>query len=439
MKQRVSLVGRVTWAATLIACAAALLAASATSVLADYMLQDAEDRRLREAAVILAAELDEDAPSPDLVAAVVRAETEETRHTGLVFAVLDQGGRRLAGDARIAFASGSPCALNAADDLRLCTARSARGMTAVAASAHALPTSLFVASALIASAFAAAAAWAVSRPLSRTAVAPLARLRARLAAIDVDAGSQTDLGPAEGVHEVDELRATTAQLLGRVHQAVDNARRYAVHAAHELRTPLTTARAELELLAEEEGPEASSAVRLGRVELCVADLAQIVDSLLILATPRSAPGDASEAVSLRDLVDDAIASMPVPSRAQISTDEGDVLVRGDAALLATLATNALTNAVKFAGSARVSVFADGAFAVLCFDDDGPGVPPAERERVFEPFQRGRDAQQRRVPGTGLGLALVRHIAEAHGGRATLGDVDGRGARLEIRLPRVDDA
>jgi signal transduction histidine kinase len=86
------------------------------------------------------------------------------------------------------------------------------------------------------------------------------------------------------------------------------------------------------------------------------------------------------------------------------------------------------------GRVRVSLGADASGATLSVEDDGPGVPPALREAIFERFRRGDDASTRRFGGTGLGLTIVREIIERHGGRITIGDgIDG-GARFTVYLP-----
>jgi signal transduction histidine kinase len=121
--------------------------------------------------------------------------------------------------------------------------------------------------------------------------------------------------------------------------------------------------------------------------------------------------------------------------------QGEGLMRGDPELLRAMVVNALDNALKFSGDAPVDVrlapgsggdgAADGeSTIVLEVHDRGPGVAPAQRERVFEPFFR---AQPDATPGHGLGLSLIGHIARAHGGSAAFVDSE-RGARLRLTLP-----
>ena len=117
--------------------------------------------------------------------------------------------------------------------------------------------------------------------------------------------------------------------------------------------------------------------------------------------------------------------------------ETDALVRGDAVLLGSMVANAIANALKFGSAVRIGVSVSGEFAIICVDDDGPGITGADRERVFDPFFRTDDALQRRLPGHGLGLALVRHVAEMHGGHASFASKATHGARLEMRVRAAD--
>lgn len=432
-----SLTGRIAWAAALAAGAAALVAAIATSTISAFLLQRAEDRRLHEAAVILADELDEGPPTNEHIKAVVLDEVQETDHTGLLFAVFDGNRRLVAGEDRLQFSMAGPCATYDGR-LRACSARSSNGLHAVAASNHTSPSSLFIIAAFVAALLAGIAAWLASRPLSRTVVAPLARLRSRLADLDVDAEADPDLGPDEHVLEVDELRTTLVHLLGRVNDAIEQARRFAANAAHELRTPLTTVRAELELLAEDAELVSNTRENVLRAGKKISDLAVLVERLLVLATPRNSPRERLEVVSLRDLVDDTISTLQPEERERVTAGESDALVRGDSVLLGTVVANALSNALKYGEHVEVDVGEDGLMAVLRVTDDGPGVPADERERVFEPFSRAGVGSRKVVAGHGLGLALIRHVAEMHGGQASFVETKDRRTRIEVRLPTADE-
>lgn len=436
-----SLVARVAWGAALSASAAALIAALATGVFAAFLVRDAEDRRLEEAATTLASELEHDLHHKT-VAEIVESESQELQHTGMRFAVYDDDLRLVAGDARLLPPATARCASAYEDTLRLCAAPADSGHTAVAAAAHASPAPLLGLAALVAAVLAALLAWLASRPVSRRVVAPLSRLRARIAALSPDALRGADLGPPEQVAEVDALRDSIGGLVQRVNEALEQAHRFAANAAHELRTPLTSVRAELELLAERLGPAPDGGVfpagdaqaDAQRALHTVGELGVLVERLLILAVPQRAPADAHEIVSIRDLVEDGIAALPAADRPRVEATEADAQVRGDAVLLGTLVANALSNALKFGQVVRVSVEVGGDAVCLHIEDDGPGIEPGEHARVFEPFYRSPAALRRRQPGHGLGLALIRHIAQAHGGTAALRTDAQAGAHLEVRLP-----
>lgn len=436
MPRNTSLVRRVAWGSALSASAAALLAALVTAAFAAYLVQRAEDRRLDDAAVTLAAELDTYARTKT-VDGIVRDEAEELNHTGMLFAVIDEAAHVVAGDRRLDLPGADGCATVYENTLRACRAKSPRGLTAVVASTHTTPLPMLATAALLAVILAAALAWIASRPVSRHAVAPLSRLRSRIAELDVDELSQTDLGDAENVIEVDALRDTLGQLVLRVERALEQAQRFAANAAHELRTPLTSVRAELELLAERLADETVRSDVL-RAQQKLSELGVLVERLLILAVPRRVTTGAHEVVSIRDLLEDAIAELPAADGKRIRTTEEDALVRGDAVLLGTMITNALSNALKFGEHVNAGLRVANGDVIVSVDDDGPGVDAVERERAFEPFFRSPDALRRRLPGHGLGLALIRHIARTHGGDASFADKSERGARLEIRFPLASE-
>jgi len=121
------------------------------------------------------------------------------------------------------------------------------------------------------------------------------------------------------------------------------------------------------------------------------------------------------------------------ARTEIETGE-KVVLEGDPMALRRLFANLLDNAVKFGGRASARVTRQGATAVVEIDDDGPGIPPTDRERVFEPFYRREPSRNRQTGGAGLGLAIVRSIARGHGGDVALVNRAGGGLTARVQLP-----
>jgi two-component system OmpR family sensor kinase len=437
MDRNISLVTRVARSAVIAASISALSAAVAASSLGAFLLQEAEDRRLFEAAGDLVFLLGDAPLSRDQIRAVVRHEHEETQHAGVRFTISTADGAYVAGEQNVDRPPPDQCSTRGGDRLRICSVTSALGLVVTAASLHTSQTVFFFLAGLAALAFSGLVTWFWSRPMARQAIAPFSRLRERVAAIDVDVGGKADLGSAEHVLEVDELRATIGHLLERVGVALEQAQRFAANAAHELRTPLTAVRAELDLLAEPTLAH-GDAGDLNIARSKVADLILLVEKLLVLATPKQIANEPNEIVSLRDVLEDVVRSLEPGQMRRVQLSDADALVRGDATLLASMFANALVNALKFGNEVRVALTVEERIVSVIIDDDGPGIDEADWERVFEPFNRDRSTQRRRQPGHGLGLALVRHIAESHGGSAFFRRPPRTGARLELLLPTMDD-
>ncbi|MFT3711670.1 MAG: HAMP domain-containing sensor histidine kinase [Archangium sp.] len=410
-------VARVTRGTVFAAVVASLVAAAATGLVSVVLVQRAEDRRLVDAARVLADELGSESPE-----SAVEDELRETAHMGVTFAVFDATGARLAGDARIQPGGDGSCSTWSAH--RSCIVTAPNGMRVAAGGPHGDLAPLLFFAAICAAVLAALVAVVIGRPLARSMVAPLSRLRERVSA----AGPlEATLGADEGVEEVDSLRRALEQTLQRLTVALGHAERFAADVAHELRTPLTAVRGELELL-----HATQRTAELDRVHATVSRLEVLVERLLVLATPPDARAEFDEAVSLRDVIDDVFAALPAESRARVQlVGEVDATVRGDATLLQAMVSNAVSNALKFGTTATVELLParDGS-ATVRVDDAGPGVPPEAREKAFEPFYRLGEA--RRISGHGLGLALIAHIARRHGGSARFVDAP-RGARLELTV------
>ncbi|MFJ7250521.1 sensor histidine kinase [Kitasatospora sp. NPDC098652] len=236
------------------------------------------------------------------------------------------------------------------------------------------------------------------------------------------------------------LAETTNTTLGRLEHAIDEQRRLVSDASHELRSPLAALRSSLEVpLAHPAGVEWPQVVRDALAD--TERLQRLTDDLLLLAAVEEPDGPlAGEPVDLADLVGEQVAerthlSAGRPAFLAVSLEPAPV--PGGELRLGRLVRNLLDNAARHARTAvAVSVTAEDGLAVLTVTDDGPGIPPEDRERVFDRFVRLDDARSRDAGGTGLGLALVRAIARGVGGTIAFTDPPspGPGARAVVRLP-----
>jgi two-component system, OmpR family, sensor kinase len=345
--RKVSLVARVARSATLAASVSALSAAAATSGIGAILLQKAADLRLVEASRDLEYLLGDGALVPASIDAVVRHEHEETEHAGIRFTISSASGAFIAGEAAVVPVSPGECTTRSEDRLRICSVAASSGVIVTAAALNTPHTLLFLVAASIALVFAGLVTWFWSLPMARSAIAPFARLQSKLAAIDVDAGAKSDLGAVEHVIEVDALRATVEHLLERVGAALEQSQRFAANAAHELRTPLSAVRAELDLLREHPSFPDAAASQLATARAKVTDLVVLVDRLLALTMPKRSADAPGEIVSLRDVIEDVVRSLPSEQIPNVELPEADALVKGDALLLGSLFANALVNALKF--------------------------------------------------------------------------------------------
>jgi len=246
--------------------------------------------------------------------------------------------------------------------------------------------------------------------------------------------------------EVSDLAHTFEDMLGELSAArgetedtLARQRKFVADASHELRTPLTSILANLELLETELTGEqremAGSALRSSR------RMRRLVGDLLLLARADSGRELPRVPVDLSAVAAEAAReAAALSSEHPLSLDlPGPVMVSGVDDDLHRLAGNLIENALIHTPPGTpvtVSVRREGAHAVLEVADRGPGVPQSMRERVFERFARGGgDAAPR--GSSGLGLAIVRAVTDAHDGRVELGDAEGGGARFVITLPAAD--
>ncbi|NRF67864.1 sensor histidine kinase N-terminal domain-containing protein [Aquincola sp. S2] len=278
---------------------------------------------------------------------------------------------------------------------------------------------------------AAALWWLIAHSLQ-----PLSRL-----AKDVRGQAAERLAPvnANGLpDEVEPLVVALNGLLERLGQAFDSQRAFVADAAHELRSPLTALKLQAQLV-RRAPDEAARHAALDALVAGVDRATRLVEQLLTLARQEQ-PAE-QQTVVLAPLARQVLADLGPQAQARGSTLQLDAdeqaAVRGDAASLAVLLRNLVDNALRYApagGEVRVELKREGRGVLLRVDDSGPGIPEAERERVFERFVRGSSASAE--SGSGLGLAIVRSIAGRHGARLQLAQAPLGGLRVELTFAQA---
>jgi signal transduction histidine kinase len=260
------------------------------------------------------------------------------------------------------------------------------------------------------------------------ALAPVEALRRGAEEVSAEQGGR--LPVPDGDDEVHRLSVTLNRMLGRLDAARQRQRSFVADAAHELRSPIASLRTQLEVAAHlgEPAPIPDLAVEVDR-------LGRLVDDLLLLA--RADEGDPGlrrrEPVELMELLREAV---PAGARVPVTVSPGSPLwTIGDRSALRRVLDNLVANAVRYSSS-TVELAANRSAAdqvVVTVTDDGPGIPAADRDRVFDRFTRLDDARTRDSGGAGLGLAIVRELVRMHSGSVTLGDANP-GLRVAVALP-----
>jgi len=241
--------------------------------------------------------------------------------------------------------------------------------------------------------------------------------------------------------EIDHLADTLNAMLAGLEAAFDQARRFSADAAHELRTPLTALRGEIEVaLRAARSPEEYQRVLRSNLEE-VEHLIRLVEDLLLFSRSAAALGPPRGRVQLEPLVLEALEAGARRAQGASVTVLADSLepavALGDAGALRRAALNLVDNAVKYTpagGKVEISLLVAEGEARIVVRDTGIGIDPADAARIFDPFVRLDAARTRDAGGSGLGLALVRAIVEAHGGTITVDSTPGAGSRFTVRLP-----
>ena len=263
---------------------------------------------------------------------------------------------------------------------------------------------------------------AVAYPFVRRLTGRLERLQQGVD--QIGSGELSARVSVEGRDEVAALATSFNQAAEKIETLVGSQKLLLANASHELRTPLSRIRLGIELI------RTTDDERKAALKMDVAELDELIDEILLMSRLDDATHlDTSEEVDLVGLIAEECAQYE-----QCSFSGNSPSIKGDARLLRRLVRNLLENAGKHGIlPAEINLSVTPMHAVLIFKDEGPGVKFAERENVFQPFYRTPGNQN--LKGYGLGLPLVRQIAEAHGGTAMIVDGPENASHFEIKLPR----
>jgi two-component system OmpR family sensor kinase len=270
--------------------------------------------------------------------------------------------------------------------------------------------------------------WVVSGSLE-----PVARVRSQVASRQAD-----DLSPVSEAGLPDEVQPLVQELnllFGRVRTAFDAQQSFVADAAHELRTPLAALRLQAQSLDRADTPEARK-LAVSRLTAGIDRATRLVEQLLVLARQEAtaAAGTVARPVDLADLARRTVADLAGVAAAKgvdVGVHHADpATVEGQPDALHILLRNLVDNAIKYTpagGTADISVrnetYKDASWVTVTVEDSGPGIPPEERERVFDRFYRVAGSE---AAGSGLGLAIIKAIAERHGATLALGQSERLG-------------
>jgi len=281
--------------------------------------------------------------------------------------------------------------------------------------------------------------------VARRAMRPIAELTRVASEIERTRDPSLEVPHPEAEDEVAELARTLEGMLRALDESrtqteemLERQRQFIADISHELRTPLTSVLANLELLSVmlegDERETAESALRSTK------RMRRLVADLLLLARTDAGRVSAREPTDLSSVVMDAAAELePISEGHEITVEAEPAIVEGARDELVRMASNLIANAIRHTPpgtEVRASVGVHDGRAELSVTDDGPGVPPDLAPHVFERFVRGGGD---RAGSSGLGLAIVRAVAEAHGGSVALETPRGGGARFVVRLPVAEAA
>ncbi len=285
-------------------------------------------------------------------------------------------------------------------------------------------------------------AWSLTKPVARLRTAAQ-----RLAAGDLTARAGAPLGHRRD--ELAELMRDFDRMAEKIETLMETQSRLLKDVSHELRSPLARLSVALGLARQRSTPESEPA--LDRIELEAERLNQLIQRLLTISRLEAGTdGIRKTSVDLRNLVESIARDAEYEARARtcrvIADPEDEYRVQADPELLRSAIENVVRNATRYTPEGTTvevrferDSIASGDEIVIRVLDSGPGVPPQDLEKIFEPFYRIDDARNRQTGGAGLGLSIAERAVRLHGGRVRASNRTGGGLEVEIRIPATRTA
>jgi two-component system, OmpR family, sensor histidine kinase TctE len=274
-------------------------------------------------------------------------------------------------------------------------------------------------------------------------IAPINALQKRLRARRPDDLSEIDMQSTPS--EITPLVSAMNDLLARLSRNIQTQRRFVADAAHQLKTPLAGLRMQAEI-ALKSSPNEEIVLNLKQIVRGTEQATRLINQLLLLATAEKLDQIKTQPLNLKDIAETTTQQWVSQALAQHidlgfeAHDESSIEVMGQPVLIAELINNLVDNALNYVGGAghvTVSVHRDGQHALLIVEDNGPGIPNTERERVFDRFYRVLGTGKQ---GSGLGLAIVKEIAQRHQASITIEEVQPHqispGTKITIRFMAI---
>jgi signal transduction histidine kinase len=282
---------------------------------------------------------------------------------------------------------------------------------------------------LVAAALGAAATGVATWFAVRSSLRPVERMR--LAATRLAAGKRLPLPDSDD--EIRSLAGALNGLLARRDEATERLRKFTGDAAHELRSPVASIRVQAEVAVANPDPELSQEV-LSDIVRESERLSTLVDGLLTLARSDAGELPAAQPVDLVGAAQEAIGRCTKETlRVTLQAPTGTAWVLAAPTEVDLVLDNLLRNALLYAHAhVTVSVLPAGGAVRLVVDDDGPGIAPEHRDKVFDRFYRVQDDRARQTGGSGLGLALVAEVVRRRGGTVLVSESPDGGARFQVR-------